>query len=295
MRELSFKKTISKVGSAYFTAIFLASAIQILCQLIFNNIKISPWTFAALPLYLFGFPAAYLILKKIPDCEQPAEKEKMPVLKFIKFLLIGYAFMYIGNLISMLISSLITALTGKVLLNPVAAAVENTNVWATFFYTVLLAPLGEEYFFRYLPYKKLAKYGDKTYILITALLFSVFHMNIFQIIYAFLMGTVLGYMYARTRNMKYNILMHMIINFIGSIVSIFVQYNETAASIFGIVVIAVVISGLILLIINRKQAVFTPALEAYSENPVKDTFLNIGMMLFMILFIIDNIVSIILA
>ena len=295
MKDLSFKKTVSKVGFAYFAALLLTSTIQFLCQFIFKDIKVSVWIFSMLPLYLCGFPAAYFIMKQIPDCEQTAEKEKMSVTKFIKFLLIGYTFMYIGNLISLIISSLVTALTGKVLLNPVAAAVENANIFATFFYTVIVAPLGEEFFFRFLPYKKLSKYGDKTYILISALLFSVFHMNIFQIIYAFLMGTVLAYMYARTRNMKYNILMHMIINFIGAIVATFVQNNQILASVFGMIVIVAVAAGLILLIRSRNKAIYTVASEAYSEKPIKDTFLNIGMILFMLLFIISNIFSVILA
>ena len=293
MKPFSYKKTVSQTVFAYFTAILITMIFQLFTKSFFQKLDISPWLFTTLPLYLLGFPIAYLILRKVPDSEQTPEKTNMPIKQFIKLFLIGYTFMYIGNLISMVISSLIASFTGKVLLNPIAEAVASANIFTTFLYTVILAPLGEEYFFRFLTYKKLSKYGDKIYILLSSLLFAVFHLNVFQIIYAFLMGTILGYMYAKTRNMKYNVSMHMIVNFIGAIVANYVQYSEIATTIFGIIVIVVVILGFILLIKNFKKAEYSPASDKYSDKPMKDTFLNIGMISFLILFIIDNILSII--
>ena len=299
--DWELKKTVSKMAWTYFTTMAITLLIQVVLK--FVCMKFFPsfyrgnsfiWLASVIPLYCFGFPTAWLMFKKIPDHNEPTEMSFMPVKKFVKLFLIGYAFLYLGNIISLALSSLITLLTGKEILNPVNSAIQNSNIVITFISTIIIAPLGEEFFFRYLPYKKLSRFGDKIYILTTALFFGLFHMNIFQILYAFLLGTILAYMYANTHNMVYNISLHMIINFIGGVLGLIIGDNETALTIFGMVILLFVVSGFILYIKNRKNTVFNVS-EYTLIKPFKNILLNTGMLSFILLFVVDFIMSIILS
>ncbi len=300
-KSFTFKKTVSTIALAYSATMAVTIAVQFLLNFLFGRFFPSflngpyyIWFASIIPLYCFGFPVAWLIFKKIPDNESNFEPVSMPAKNFIKLFLIGYAFMYTGNIISLGISALISVLTGKSLLNPINAAIQNSNIIMTFISTVIIAPLGEEFLFRYLPYKKLSKYGDKSYILVTALFFGLFHMNLFQIIYAFLLGIILAYMYSRTKNMVYNISLHMIINFMGGIIGIIIQNNEIALTIFGIIAMIFVITGAVLFFMNLKKAVFSVPAEPV-QSPAKNTFLNLGVICFIVLFIVDVVVTIILS
>ena len=295
-KNLTLKKTVSRIALSYFAAMVVTLLTQLLMEFIcksflydFYMSSYFIWLASIIPLYCFGFPLTYFLFKKIPNDNIP-ETTSMPISSFIKLFFIGYAFLYFGNLTSLAFSSLITQFTGKVLLNPISSAIQNSNIIITFISTVIIAPLGEEFFFRYLPYKKLAPFGDKVYILVTALFFGLFHMNIFQLLYAFLLGIILAYMYARTRNMLYNISLHMTINFIGGILSLTIGDNEAALIIFGLFVIAAVISGLTLFFKNRRKAIFTPA-KIETEHPAKNSIFNLGMFSFILLFIANFIIS----
>ena len=84
---------------------------------------------------------------------------------------------------------------------------------------VILAPVLEEYIFRKLLIDRLSKYGELTAMLFSATVFGLFHMNFFQFFYAFGLGLLFAYIYTRTRNLLYPVLLHMIINFQGSVLA----------------------------------------------------------------------------
>ena len=65
-------------------------------------------------------------------------------------------------------------------------------------------------------------YGEKTAVVFSALLFGLYHGNIQQFFYAFGLGLIFGFIYVRTGKVRYTIFLHMIINFFGSIVGMFV-------------------------------------------------------------------------
>ena len=50
-------------------------------------------------------------------------------------------------------------------------------------------------------------------------MFALFHLNLFQFFYAFGLGLMFGYVYMRTSQLRYSIVMHMIINFNGSVLA----------------------------------------------------------------------------
>jgi membrane protease YdiL (CAAX protease family) len=124
--------------------------------------------------------------------------------------------MYIGSIIGNLISGIFGA--G----NALQGIVTNSNIWATLLFAVVLAPVVEELIFRKMIVSRLRKYGDRTAILVSSLLFALLHGNLSQLFYAFGLGCLLGYVYARTGKLRYSIGLHMTINFLGSFVGVLI-------------------------------------------------------------------------
>ncbi len=75
------------------------------------------------------------------------------------------------------------------------------------------APILEEILFRGVILRALLKkYSPWKAILISALVFGVFHMNPWQFLYATVLGLYLGYIYWKTRSLFYPILIHWLLN-----------------------------------------------------------------------------------
>ena len=134
--------------------------------------------------------------------------------------------------------------------------------------------------------------------ILSALLFAFFHGNVNQFFYAFLIGGFFAYVYIKTGKIKYSIALHIILNLMGSVVSLFVgeagqaiahnSFNMFDLSIVIIYFIVIIIAFLIGIyeLINYKKAKFNGAkTEIYLKNPLKTVILNPGMIFFMIFFI----------
>ena len=87
-------------------------------------------------------------------------------------------------------------------------------------YSVLLAPVCEELIFRgttmHLARRALPFWLANT---MQALLFGLFHMNWIQGIYAFALGLVLGYVCEKGGSIYYSILLHILFNLWGTVIS----------------------------------------------------------------------------
>ena len=149
--------------------------------------------------------------------------------------------------------------------------------------TVVLAPVFEELTFRYLALNKLRKYGDKTAILVTAVLFGLFHMNFEQAIYAFAIGLVFGYVVCKTGRVIYTILLHAMVNFCGGFVPLVVTKfdNPMVNMVYTILFFLLLIIGIVLFILSFKKIKLNPALEITS-HPVVSFFTSPGMLIFVI-------------
>ena len=55
--------------------------------------------------------------------------------------------------------------------------------------------------------------------MVSGLMFGLFHGNLNQFVYAFVLGLFLAFLYVKTGNLKITIALHMMINFVGGIVS----------------------------------------------------------------------------
>ena len=121
------------------------------------------------------------------------------------------------------------------------------------------------------------KYGERNAMMLSALMFGLFHMNLFQFFYAFGIGLIFAYIYIKSRKIGYSIAFHMIINFMGSVVAVLVSKNFTEdvisklqsgnpelisqaltpgiimSTVYSFAIIIIFFVGLVLLIIGRKN------------------------------------------
>lgn len=81
----------------------------------------------------------------------------------------------------------------------------------------IIAPVTEEYMFRGAMLRTLSKYGSGFAIVASALAFGLMHGNMGQTPMAFLIGLIMGYVAAKSGNIKQTIFIHMVNNIIASI------------------------------------------------------------------------------
>lgn len=219
---LQARKDFSRFGFGLFTIGIVTAALQFLLALVWNRffresalgqMELMRWILTLAPMYLAAFPAGLLLIRKIPS--ESAEKQKLGFGRFWLMMLISMPVMYGGNMIGNTLSSMLSGGTAENVLVEYVMG----NPWYSFIFTVLLAPFMEEYLFRKQIIDRLGRYGEKTAILFSGITFGLFHMNLFQFFYAFGLGVIFAYVYTRTRMLRYPVIMHMIINFMGSIIA----------------------------------------------------------------------------
>jgi membrane protease YdiL (CAAX protease family) len=171
------------------------------------------WVASFVPLYLIGIPLGLLILRSVPAA--PCETMKLGGKNFFLFLLMCFPMMYGGNLVGTLLSALLSSGRAENALNSYIFDDSPLKILVI----VVLAPILEEFLFRKQLIDRCSRYGEKNAILFSALMFGLFHMNLYQFFYAFGLGLVFAYVYTRTRCLRYSILIHMVINFMGSVLA----------------------------------------------------------------------------
>jgi membrane protease YdiL (CAAX protease family) len=91
----------------------------------------------------------------------------------------------------------------------------NYGFWGAAYKVVLVAPIVEETLFRgIIMYGLMRNYKSWYAILLSGILFSLFHLNPWQMTYTFFLGLLLGWLMVRTKSLPLTILVHSINNLI---------------------------------------------------------------------------------
>ena len=89
----------------------------------------------------------------------------------------------------------------------------NGNIVYRLFALGVITPAAEEIIFRGLVFNRVKKqYGSLYGIVVSSLMFGVFHFNLVQGLYAFIIGMAFAYCYELTGDLKIPVYMHMSIN-----------------------------------------------------------------------------------
>ena len=293
MNTRTYKKDFSEIGIRMLisTAIIflLQTGVQIIVLALFpqwqDNFTIL-LIVTMLPLYALGFPIAFVLMrnKNVPAIEKHSMRPGQIAIAF----LMAYGILVIGNLIGLGLTTGIGLLKGSPVQNVLLNIITGSSLWVTAVFTVLCAPVFEELLFRKLICDKVIKYGEGCAVILSGLLFGLFHMNFNQFFYAFFLGCFFAFIYVKTGNLKYTILLHMMINFLGSVLGgIILSLDQTkpvsiaVSTVYSLCVFAMAIAGIILLIVNRHALTLKPGEIIIEKGQrFKTMILNAGMTLF---------------
>jgi len=197
-----------------------------------------------------------LVWKKREFCCKTIWKIEKPM-KIGDFFCVLAIFMS-GQALSQLLTPVLEWLFGLMgisLTDFVESASASTETFSMFLYVCLLAPVSEEILFRGLIMRSLEPYGKKFAILTSSFLFGIFHGNIVQSPFAFVVGLVLGYV-AMEYSMVWAMVLHMINNLLlgDTLPKLLQGLPEFVQQIvFAVIIWGCAIATVVILIVKRKQ------------------------------------------
>lgn len=318
------KQHFSKLGIMYFAGTLIIYGIQMLATLIGQIINPNLLTnqnytllLSMLPMYIIAMPLMALLITKFVPAVQ-IEKRKMSLGQWLIAFIMCYAIMYLSNLVGQAITMVIGAVKGSAVDNLIVDVAGNLNPVVSILLMVFCAPIAEEFIFRKLLIDRTVKYGEGVAVLFSGLMFGLFHGNLNQFAYAFTLGIFFGFIYVKTGMIRYTILMHMLINFLGSVVSMQLLNNSGYMDIVGsmndpdalsailtehlpqliffavymLLVMGMVIAGIVLLIVKAKRFVLNAGeIEIPKGKRFRTTIVNLGMILFILFWLIMIVVQ----
>lgn len=158
-----------------------------------------------------------------------------------------------------------------------------------FLYGSICAPITEEILFRGYVQRTLEPYGKKFAIFGSALLFGLFHGNLIQTPYAFLVGLVLGYVTA-----EYNVAWAMVLHMLNNMVLADLLSRVTAGLpagvpdlITNIVIWGFGIAAVVILIVKRKKIAAYLRRERMDRQCLECFFCNAGVITLTVLMLIN--------
>ncbi len=269
-----------------------------------------------LPMYLIGYPIMIACIKRLPAEQENVEKKKMTVGQWLVAFIMCYALVYISNIIGNVLTFVVGIFKQGQVENTIVNLTMSISPLASFLFMVIAAPIMEEYIFRKLLIDRTVKYGEGLAIVLSGVIFGLFHGNLNQFAYALILGCFYGFIYTRTRNVVHTILLHMLNNFVGSILSMFILEKsgflelatamETATmeeltailmnnisgiaiyAVYVMVLIIIVLAGIVLLILRRKKFYVNHTEEELPKGQrFKTITLNAGMLLFAAFWIVQ--------
>lgn len=332
------KKFCSGMGLSYFLFFIVTSAVQMLvtsCVMVLRpDILTDHYSLymllAMAPIYVIGFPVLYLITRKKKTYKP--EDHKMTFGNFMIVLLMCFGVMIVGNIIGILVTLLIGFLKGTPLVNPLDSLLGQSSLPMNILLAGICAPIFEELMFRKILVDRFVRYGQATAVIMSGLMFGLFHGNFTQFFYATFLGFLFAYIYAKTGRIHYTIFLHMIINMSSTLMmpvlqkidlthleniaesyqNLLLSGNMSEAEIMGIagdlgpvivpfmililyevVVYAMAVAGIVLLIIRRKRFTFQQGPVQLPEGKRFSTlWLNAGMIIYFITCLVMFAVSI---
>ncbi len=323
--ELFDGKEASKSISRCFLALTLISLITIALQFLFSlfyiiaaniapgsgmtsalysfiNSQYYTWVMSLIPMYLIAFPISLLII--LPVRHSAPRKRTLSLSYLIALVPVCYAAMYAGSLIGNIINLFFMGIKGGIIEDQLSELISSSDIWLTILVTVIIAPALEEIIFRKLLIDRLYRYGEMFSILVSGIAFGIYHQNFYQFFYAAFIGLIFGYVYCKSGRVIYTILLHMILNFLGGALPMFVYdaqdrfvaatedmrlFAENINSVlfylsYIVFIILMVIAGLILFALNIKKLRFEkPNMLIPPKDLARATFANVGMIMFLVL------------
>lgn len=230
------RRYFSRLGMSYFIGALIIYGIQLivlaaantLCPQWLSNIT-GYLLLSMIPVYLIGQPAMAFIISRIP-AQGIKHSRSMTAGQLLTAFCIGYAISFVSNFAGTVITFIIGDIKGSPVQNVLSERLLKADPVVVFVFTVLCAPVAEEWLFRKLLTDRAVKYGEGIAVLLSGLMFGLFHGNLNQFVYAFTLGLFLAFIYVKTGRLRYTVILHMMMNFMGNAANLllgrFDDYNE---------------------------------------------------------------------
>lgn len=191
--------------------------------------------------------------------------EKVGVLSGVLWVLAGVGLCLAGNFPAWGVQEFF----GQFGYEPVSQSLTQQQTWPLFalelLSTAVLVPVMEEFAFRGVIFSALQKHGTGFAVVVSALIFAFAHLDLSTVLFAFVAGLTMGFLYARTRNLWVTICVHALNNAMAVAGSygdlLFGEHAELAAELMTVIPLGVGILALIVLLIFKFREIFrrTPA------------------------------------
>lgn len=175
----------------------------------------------------------------------------VPPAEYLKIVALGMA--------SAIVVNLAVSLSGLVYLSPKYQEVSNIlysgSIFIEILSAVIAAPVLEEIMFRGLIFGRLRVYlAPKAAMVISSLIFGLFHGNLVQFAYAFIIGMLLAYVYEKYKKITAPIMFHIGANLLSVIVTEFVGEKITPYAVMAAALVSLVAMCGLLKIISKYKA-----------------------------------------
>lgn len=316
------RKFFSKIGFVYLGSSLAIACVQAVALLIVERFfpqwltdSTSTLLVSMLVMYLLAMPLMILIVK-ILDAKVTLPQHRMSLGQWLLAAIMCYGITYGANLVGTVVTTIIGFLKGSPIENVLDTVLLGSNMWVVGLFTVLCAPVYEEFIFRKLLIDRVAVYGEGVAVFLSGLIFGLFHGNLSQFFYTFCLGLFFGFIYVKTGRVRYTIGLHMVVNFLGSVLPMAImklahydEFMETMLIVqrdvmegaarmqkllpgmfllagYVLVILGTAVAGIVLLIVYRKRFRLVPGpVNIPKGKGFAVVIVNAGMILFCVYWI----------
>lgn len=196
----------------------------------------------------------------------------------------------IGTVLELILNQF--GLSAQASMESASASVDTLSMWL---YLAVWAPVTEELLFRGLVQRLMLPYGKRFAIFASAFLFGIFHGNLIQSPYAYLVGLVLGYV-ACEYSIAWAMLLHMINNMIlgDSFLRLTGGLPEGLVNLFFLLLtFGCAVAGIVILIVKRHNIRGYLGARRMDKRVLACFFSNPGTIVLMVMMAINMILMVV--
>lgn len=288
-------KTMSKISGALLCSMLLSS---IFSGLIVSGVEVIRVPLSAQTIQIIGAgisSAGYLYFfhlftknMKKRDINAVSLKRKLSIYDGVSYLLLLLgATTTLSKLTDYIVHYIkVNLINGEINSKGVVESfIGNVPIFIILLFVVIISPIFEELLFRKVLLELLLPYGKVTAIMVSGLLFGLYHANLEQLLYTIFLGMLCANIVIISGEIKYAIYLHILFNLFGAIISDYIPNG-----IITIVLQVVFITGAVLVLIFRMKTLFVFKDDGNKKDFFrKKEFLSIGFIFYIVFYVICSI------
>ena len=283
IRNVRFSSAVSRIALGCMLilvgGVAAVNTAALLLGPIFYNNPVMQIVVNDLGMYLVGLPLGYCIWLTVPSDPMPIRpKRTMKPLLFVGYGVFSLGLGYLASFVTELLLQL-----GN--FNTTSTAQEmvfELPPWAALLFVAVLPAILEELIFRGVLYQKLGRFGEKPYVLLSGLLFGLFHGNGSQFLFATVLGCCFALLVSRTGTMLYGMMLHFLINFLSAVLVAPLAYEVEMITFMGLWMPACIALSITFFLLEREHLRLKKGTNL-PPHPVRAALLNPGMLAFLAL------------